>query len=85
MGLHCLQMLNLLADLQKKTGMAVLLITHDLALVRHFADRVAVMEKGHLVEQGDLHTVFSSAQHPYTQKLLALTPVMPTDWAALRA
>ncbi len=69
-----LQMLNLLADLQKKTGMAVLLITHDLALVRHFADRVAVMEKGHLVEQGDLHTVFSSAQHPYTQKLLDSRP-----------
>ncbi len=69
-----LQMLNLLADLQKKTGMAVLLITHDLALVRHFADRVAVMEKGHLVEQGDLRTVFSSAQHPYTQKLLDSRP-----------
>lgn len=69
-----LQMLNLLADLQKKTGMAVLLITHDLALVRHFADRVAVMEKGHLVEQGDVHTVFSAAQHPYTQKLLDSRP-----------
>ncbi len=69
-----LQMLQLLADLQQKTGMAVLLITHDLALVRHFADRVAVMEKGHLVEQGALQQVFSKPQHPYTQKLLDSRP-----------
>ena len=69
-----MQMLNLLADLQKKTGMAVLLITHDLALVRHFADRVAVMEKGHLVEEGDVQSVFSGAHHPYTQKLLDSRP-----------
>lgn len=69
-----LQMLNLLADLQKKTGMAVLLITHDLALVRHFADHVAVMEKGHLVEQGPLAEVFARPQHPYTQKLLDSRP-----------
>ena len=69
-----LQMLQLLADLQQKTGMAVLLITHDLALVRHFADRVAVMEKGVLVEQGSLIKVFSNPQHPYTQKLLDSRP-----------
>ena len=69
-----LQMLQLLADLQQKTGMAVLLITHDLSLVRHFADRVAVMEKGRLVEQGTLSEVFSNPQHPYTQKLLDSRP-----------
>ena len=69
-----LQMLQLLADLQQKTGMAVLLITHDLALVRHFAHRVAVMEKGHLVEQGPLDDVFSHPKHPYTQKLLDSRP-----------
>ncbi|PUE10563.1 ABC transporter ATP-binding protein [Limnohabitans sp. T6-20] len=69
-----LQMLNLLAALQAKTGMAVLLITHDLALVRHFADHVAVMEKGHLVEQGALTEVFARPQHPYTQKLLDSRP-----------
>lgn len=69
-----LQMLQLLADLQTKTGMAVLLITHDLALVRHFADRVAVMEKGHLVEQGPLHEVFERPQHPYTRRLLLSQP-----------
>jgi microcin C transport system ATP-binding protein len=54
--------------------MAVLLITHDLALVRHFADRVAVMEKGHLVEQGPLDEVFNHAQHPYTRRLLSSRP-----------
>ncbi len=69
-----LQMLQLLSSLQEKTGMAVLLITHDLALVRHFAQRVAVMEKGYLVEQGDLKTVFDRAQHPYTLKLLNSLP-----------
>ena len=69
-----LQMLQLLADLQTKTGMAVLLITHDLALVRHFADRVAVMEKGHLVEQGALSDVFESPQHAYTRRLLSSQP-----------
>ncbi|PUE52882.1 ABC transporter ATP-binding protein [Limnohabitans parvus] len=69
-----LQMLNLLADLQAKTGMAVLLITHDLALVRHFADHVAVMEKGYLVEQGPLAELFARPQHPYTQKLLDSRP-----------
>jgi microcin C transport system ATP-binding protein len=69
-----LQMLQLLADLQQKTGMAVLLITHDLALVRHFAHRVAVMEKGHLVEQGPLDEVFLHPKHPYTQKLLDSRP-----------
>jgi microcin C transport system ATP-binding protein len=69
-----LQMLQLLADLQQKTGMAVLLITHDLALVRHFADRVVVMEKGHVVEQGELHAVFATPQHPYTQRLLSSHP-----------
>ncbi|PVE44117.1 ABC transporter ATP-binding protein [Limnohabitans planktonicus] len=69
-----LQMLALLSALQEKTGMAVLLITHDLALVRHFAHRVAVMEKGHLVEQGELRAVFSSPQHAYTQKLLDSRP-----------
>jgi microcin C transport system ATP-binding protein len=67
-------MLNLLADLQQKTGMAVLLITHDLALVRHFAQRVAVMEKGHLVEQGSLSAVFHQPKHPYTQRLLDSRP-----------
>ena len=68
------QMLDLLTDLQRQTGMAILIITHDLPLVRRFADRVAVMEKGALVEQGEVEQVFSAPQHPYTQKLLASAP-----------
>ena len=69
------QILDLLADLQRQTGMAVLMITHDLHLVRRFADRVAVMEKGRLVEQGAVAQVMHSPQHPYTRKLLGSTPV----------
>ena len=69
------QILQLLSDLQKKTGMAVLLITHDLHLVRRFADRVAVMEAGHIVEQGPVGRVFAQPQHAYTQKLIQSRPV----------
>ncbi|MFC3686192.1 ABC transporter ATP-binding protein [Hydrogenophaga luteola] len=65
------QILALLSDLQRQHGMAVLLITHDLNLVRHFADRVAVMEKGHLVEQGSVQLVYADPQHAYTRRLLA--------------
>ncbi len=68
------QILDLLADLQQKNGMAVLMITHDLNLVRRFADRVAVMENGHIVEQGRVSEVFASPQHPYTRKLIDSTP-----------
>ena len=69
------QILDLLADLQRQTGMAVLMITHDLNLVRRFADRVAVMEKGALVEQGAVAEVMQNPQHAYTRKLLASRPV----------
>lgn len=69
------QILELLADLQRKHGMAVLLITHDLNLVRRFADRIAVMEGGHVVEQGAVATVFEAPQHAYTRKLMAAVPV----------
>ncbi len=69
------QILDLLSDLQRQHGMAVLLITHDLNLVRRFADRVAVMERGHLVEQGSVASVFAQPQHAYTCKLLASVPV----------
>jgi microcin C transport system ATP-binding protein len=68
------QILDLLSDLQRQHGMAVLLITHDLNLVHRFADRVAVMEQGHLVEQGDVSQVFEAPAHAYTQRLLASRP-----------
>jgi microcin C transport system ATP-binding protein len=68
------QILELLADLQRKHGMAVLLITHDLNLVRRFADRIAVMEGGHVVEQGAVATVFEAPQHAYTRKLIDSHP-----------
>jgi microcin C transport system ATP-binding protein len=81
------QIVELLLELQReeaeKRGMAVLLITHDLNLVRHFAQRVAVMEKGVLVESGPVDTLFASPQHPYTQRLLqsrperTVVPVLP--------
>lgn len=68
------QILDLLTDLQRQHGMAVLLITHDLNLVRRFADRVAVMERGHLVEQGSVAEVFAAPRQAYTRKLLASRP-----------
>ena len=70
-----LQILELLSDLQKQNGMAVMLITHDLNLVRKFADRIIVMEGGHIVEQGTVSEVFANPQHPYTRKLLDSKPV----------
>jgi microcin C transport system ATP-binding protein len=65
-----LQILELLEDLRAQAGMALLLITHDLNLVRRFADQVAVMEKGAMVEQGRTADVIERPQHPYTQKLV---------------
>ncbi|MGO4395417.1 ABC transporter ATP-binding protein [Variovorax sp. M-6] len=68
------QILELLAELQRKHRMAVLLITHDLNLVRRFADRVAVMENGHIVEHGAVAAVFDAPQHAYTRKLIDSRP-----------
>src|SRR5919108_1145957 len=69
-----LQILELLERLRAEAGMALLLITHDLNLVRRFADRVAVMEKGVLVEQGPTARVIERPQHPYTRKLVNSRP-----------
>ncbi|MDO9402893.1 MAG: dipeptide ABC transporter ATP-binding protein [Polaromonas sp.] len=68
------QILDLLSGLQQRNGMAVLLITHDLNLVRRFADRIAVMENGHIVEQGRVADVFADPRHPYTRKLIDSRP-----------
>lgn len=69
-----LQILELIKDLQKRFHMAVLLITHDLDIVRRFSDRVAVMYQGAVVEKGVTKTVFEEPKHAYTQKLLAARP-----------
>jgi len=76
------QILELLDELQRDFGMALLFITHDLNLVRRFTHRVGVMEKGKLVELGETKTVFGNPQHAYTQRLLASRPqrvVKPID------
>jgi microcin C transport system ATP-binding protein len=89
------QIVELLLELQRdeasRGGMAVLLITHDLNLVRRFAQRVAVMERGVLVESGPVEQIFSAPQHPYTQRLLGsrprreVAPVMPIAPVLLEA
>jgi len=68
------QLLALLADLQKRLGMAMLFITHDLGIVRKIADRMCVMQRGQIVEAGDTAVVLGRPQHPYTQELLAAQP-----------
>ncbi len=68
------QILDLLDELQREFNMAVLFITHDLNVVRRFADRVCVMQQGSLVEQAPVKQLFSAPQHPYTRHLLASEP-----------
>ena len=68
------QILQLLAELQKKLGMAILLITHDLGIVRHYSDQVCIMSQGEIVESGDTAKVFASPQHEYSMMLLRAEP-----------
>ncbi len=68
------QILALLADIQKRLGMSLLFITHDLGIVRKIASKVCVMKEGRIVEQGDVERVFASPAHPYTRALLAAEP-----------
>ena len=68
------QVLKLLKDLQQETGMAVLLITHDLGVVAEVADRVAVMYAGQIVETADRHAFFAGPRHPYSRKLFEALP-----------
>jgi ABC-type oligopeptide transport system ATPase subunit len=66
--------LNLLQDLRTEMGLTLLFISHDLSVVRHVADRVAVMLKGQIVEEGDARQIMDAPQHPYTQKLIDAVP-----------
>jgi oligopeptide transport system ATP-binding protein len=68
------QILNLIDGLRAEHGVAILFITHDLAVVRHLADRVAVMYLGRIVEEGPVQQVFGEPRHPYTRALLSANP-----------
>ena len=79
------QILDLMRELRDRLGMALLLITHDLAIVRHMAERVCVMTEGEIVESGPTAEIFARPKHPYTRRLLAAEPrgrVAPADPAA---
>ncbi len=69
------QIVNLLGDIQKKTGMALLFISHDLAIVEHLTHHVAVMYLGEIVEKGSRKAIFGGAHHPYTKALISAVPV----------
>jgi len=73
------QILDLLNELRQKFGLAMLFISHDLAVVSHVADRVAVMYAGNLVELGSKADIFRAPAHPYTQGLLRAIPTLATD------
>jgi peptide/nickel transport system ATP-binding protein len=73
------QVIALLGELQRTFGLAYLFIAHDLAVVRHFADRVLVMYRGQIVEQGPCAQIFERPEHPYTQALLAASPLPDPD------
>ncbi|MFL2664789.1 MAG: ABC transporter ATP-binding protein [Dehalococcoidia bacterium] len=78
------QIINLLEDLQKEFNIAYLFIAHDLSVVRHVSDRVAVMYLGHIVEYGDRDKIYNSPVHPYTRALLSAVPVPDPEIEAKR-
>ena len=71
------QIMNLLLELRREHKVALILISHDLSVVRYLCSRILVMKNGEVVESGETHSVLKNPQHPYTRKLIAAVP--PTD------
>lgn len=78
------RVLRLLEDLRRKRGLTYVFITHDLSVVRNIAERVAVFEKGRLVELNPTDAIFNAPSHPYTRRLISAVPVVARDEIALR-
>ncbi|WP_427920111.1 dipeptide ABC transporter ATP-binding protein [Streptomyces sp. cg40] len=78
------QVVALLGELQRELGLALVFVAHDLAVVRQVSDRVAVMRRGRIVEQGPADEVYDSPQDPYTKQLLAAVPALDPEVAAQR-
>jgi oligopeptide/dipeptide ABC transporter ATP-binding protein len=74
------QIINLLQDLQRELNLTYMFITHDLSVVQHISDRIAVMYLGKVVELGTTETIFHGAQHPYTQALLSAAPSLDIEY-----
>ena len=73
------QIVNLLADIQEEFGLTYLFISHDLRMVKHLCDRVAVMNEGRIVEMAPVEALFRGPEHPYTRALLSSLPRRPVQ------